>query len=101
VFVEPIVSITKLVVATTKSIQYVQPILELIQMENPQFFRFQLFPVSSHSIKILKQMNMFLKQVGQIATTYLGTLQELSNLRIEFEQVKENMSETYNHLANL
>ncbi len=46
-------------------------------------------------------MNMFLKQVGQIATTYLGTLQELSNLRIEFEQVKENMSETHNHPANL
>jgi regulator of replication initiation timing len=70
-------------------------------MENPQFFRFQLFPVSSHSIKTLRQINMFLKQVGQIATTYLGTLQELSNLRIEFEQVKENMSKSHNHPANL
>jgi hypothetical protein len=70
-------------------------------MENPQFFRFQLFPVSSHSIKILKQINMFLTQVGQIAITYLGTLHELSHLRSEFEQVKENMFETHNHPTNL
>jgi hypothetical protein len=26
------------------------------------------------------------------------TLQKLSNLRVEFEQVKENMSDTHNHL---
>jgi hypothetical protein len=44
---------------------------------------------------------MFLKQVGQIATTYSRTLQELSNLRVEFEQVKKNMSKTHNHPANL
>jgi hypothetical protein len=41
---------------------------------------------------------MFLKQVVQNATTWLKTLQELSNLRVEFEQVKENMFETHNHL---
>jgi hypothetical protein len=37
---------------------------------------------------------MFLKQVAQNATTWSGTLQELSNLKVEFEQVKENLSET-------
>jgi hypothetical protein len=41
---------------------------------------------------------MILKQVTQNATTLSGTLQELSNLRVEFEQVKKNMFETYNHL---
>jgi septation ring formation regulator EzrA len=41
---------------------------------------------------------MFLEQVAQNATTWSKTLQELSNLRVEFEQVKENMSETHNHL---
>jgi len=41
---------------------------------------------------------MFLKQVVQNATTWLGTLQELSNLIVEFEKVKENLSETHNHL---
>jgi hypothetical protein len=39
---------------------------------------------------------MFLEQVAQNATTWLGTLQEISNLRVEFEQVKENMYETCN-----
>jgi len=34
---------------------------------------------------------MFLEQVAQNATTWLGTLQELLNLRIQFEQVKENL----------
>jgi chromosome segregation ATPase len=41
---------------------------------------------------------MFLEQVAQNATTLLGTLQELSNLKVEFEQVKENLSDTHNHL---
>jgi hypothetical protein len=39
---------------------------------------------------------MFLEQVVQNAITWLGTLQELSNLRVGFEQVKENLSETHN-----
>ncbi len=99
-FAEPIVSITKPVVINKKSIQYVQPMFEPMQMENPQFFRFQVFPVFSHSIKTLRQINMFLKQVGQIATTYLGTLQ-LSNLTIVFKQVKKNMSKSHNHPSNL
>jgi hypothetical protein len=38
---------------------------------------------------------MCLEQVVQNATPWLGTLQELSNLRVEFEQVKENMSKTH------
>jgi hypothetical protein len=39
---------------------------------------------------------MFLEQVVQNATTWLKTLQELSNLRVEFEQIKENLSKTHN-----
>jgi hypothetical protein len=41
---------------------------------------------------------MFLEQIAQNATTWLRTLQELSNLRIEFKQLKENLSKTHNHL---
>jgi hypothetical protein len=41
---------------------------------------------------------MYLKQVVQNATTWLGTLQELSNLKVQFEQVKENLFKTPNHL---
>jgi hypothetical protein len=39
---------------------------------------------------------MFLEQVAQNATTWLGTLQELSHLRVEFEQIKENLSKIHN-----
>ncbi len=67
-------------------------------MENPQFFGFQLVLVCSHSIEILRQISTFLEQVVQNATTWSRTLQELSNLRIEFEQVKENLSKTHNRL---
>jgi hypothetical protein len=41
---------------------------------------------------------MFLEQVVPNATTWLGTVQELSNLKVEFEQVKENLPETHNCL---
>jgi len=41
---------------------------------------------------------MFLKKVAQNATTWSKKLQELSNLRVEFEQVKKNMFETHNCL---
>jgi len=41
---------------------------------------------------------MFLEQVVLNAITWSGTLQELSNLRVEFEQVKENLSKTHNRL---
>jgi hypothetical protein len=41
---------------------------------------------------------MFLEQVAQNATTCLKALQELSNLKVEFEQVKENLSKTHNYL---
>jgi hypothetical protein len=41
---------------------------------------------------------MFSKQVAQNVTTWLGTLQELSNLIVEFEQVKENLSKSHNRL---
>jgi hypothetical protein len=30
--------------------------------------------------------------------TWLGTLQELANLRVEYEQIRENMSKTNNRL---
>jgi hypothetical protein len=35
---------------------------------------------------------MFLEQVAQNATNLLRTLQELSNLKVEFEQVIKNLS---------
>jgi hypothetical protein len=54
-------------------------------MENPQFKKFQPIPIFGHSIKTLKHINMFFGQVVQNATTWSWTLQELSNLRIEFE----------------
>jgi hypothetical protein len=41
---------------------------------------------------------MVLEQVAQNATTWLGTLQELSNLKVQFEQAKENLSQTHNRL---
>jgi uncharacterized protein YukE len=41
---------------------------------------------------------MFLEQVIQNATTWSGTLQKNSNFKVEFEQVKKNMSETHNRL---
>jgi len=44
---------------------------------------------------------MFLNQVAQNATTWLGTLQELSNFKVEFEHIKKNLSKTHNHFANL
>jgi hypothetical protein len=41
---------------------------------------------------------MFLEQVAQNVTTWSTTLQDLSNLKVEFEQVKENLFETHNCL---
>ncbi len=41
---------------------------------------------------------MFLEQVVQNATTSSITLQKLSNLRIEFEKIKENLSKNHDHL---
>jgi hypothetical protein len=41
---------------------------------------------------------MFLEQVAQNAITWVGILQEWSNLKVEFEQVKEILFETHNHL---
>jgi hypothetical protein len=53
---------------------YVELVVEPIQIENPVFSRFQLVPVSNHSTKTMRQINMFLKQVAQNATTWSGTL---------------------------
>ncbi len=50
--------------------------------------------------KTYGKINMFLEQVAQNATTWSGTLQELSNIRVEFKQGKENMYETHNCLQN-
>jgi septal ring factor EnvC (AmiA/AmiB activator) len=41
---------------------------------------------------------MFLEQLAQNATTWSKTLQELSNVRVEFKQVKKNLFETHNRL---
>jgi hypothetical protein len=41
---------------------------------------------------------MFLEQVVQNATTWSWSLQKLSNFRVEFEQIKENLFQTHNHL---
>jgi hypothetical protein len=41
---------------------------------------------------------MFLEQAAHNVTTWLRTLQKLANLEIENEQIRENMSETNNHL---
>jgi hypothetical protein len=41
---------------------------------------------------------MFFKQVVQNANTWLGTLQELSNLKVEFEKTIENLFETHDRL---
>ncbi len=41
---------------------------------------------------------MFLKPVVQNATTWSRTLQELTNLIIEYEQPKENLFKTNNRL---
>ncbi len=43
---------------------------------------------------------MFLEQVAQNATTWSRTLQELSNLKVEFEQIKEILFKTHNSLQS-
>jgi hypothetical protein len=83
---------------TVESFQPIQLEVEPVQIENPQISRFQLVLVCGHYTETLRQIRIFLEQVTQNATTWSGTLQELSNLIIEFEQVKENMFETHNHL---
>jgi hypothetical protein len=56
-------------VVTIKSSQPIQLVVEPIQMENPQFYKFQLVLISSHSIEMLRHISMFLEQVSQNATT--------------------------------
>jgi hypothetical protein len=46
----------------------------------------------------MRYINVFFEEVVQNATTWLGTSQELTNLRIEYEQIEENLFETNNHL---
>jgi hypothetical protein len=48
VSIEPVVSTTESVAITIKSFQLVQPVVKPIQIENPQFSRFQLVLVSNH-----------------------------------------------------
>jgi hypothetical protein len=50
---------------------------ELVQIENPQFSRFQHVLIFGHSIETLRHINMFLEQLAQNATTWSRTLQEL------------------------
>ncbi len=41
---------------------------------------------------------MFLKQAAQNATTWSRIMQELANLKVEYEQTKDNIFETNNRL---
>jgi hypothetical protein len=54
VSIEPIVFIIELTTIATKSSQPIQTIVEPVQMENPQFSKFQLVLVFGHSIKTLR-----------------------------------------------
>jgi hypothetical protein len=58
---EPVISTTEPSAVATLLFQPIRPIVEPVQMENPQFFGFQPTPISSHSTKTLKHINMFLK----------------------------------------
>ncbi len=97
VSIEPVVSIIDSTAVVIESFQLVQPIVEPIQIENLKFSKFQPIPIFGHSTKTLQHISMFWEQIAQNATTWLRTLQKLSNLRVEFKQVKENLSKTHNH----
>ncbi len=59
---------TQPMVVPTKSSQLVQLVIEPVQIENPQFFRFQLLIDFGHFIENLRQINICLQQVVQNAT---------------------------------
>ncbi len=92
----PITKPTQTIVVVAKSSQLVQPIVELVHVENPQFSISQPIPIFGHFINNQKQIIMFLEQVAQKATTWSRTLQELAKLKIKFEQSKKNSFETHN-----
>jgi hypothetical protein len=48
-FIEFVILIMEPITIAKKSFQLVQLVVEPIQMENPQFFRFQHVPVPGHS----------------------------------------------------
>ncbi len=105
--VEPIESIefvilitepTQPIVVVAKLSQPIQPIVEHVHVKNPQFSISQPILVFGHFINNHRQFNMFLEEVAQNATTQLKTLQEFANVKVEFEQSKENLFETHNCL---
>ncbi len=71
-YVELVVSIIEPVIVDIESFQPIQPIVEPIQIKNPQIFRFQPFPLFGHTIETLRHINMFLKQVAQNAKPSQG-----------------------------
>ncbi len=81
----PIVETTQLIVVAEESSQPIQLIVELVHVKNPQFYISQPILVFGHSTKKLRHISMFLEQAAQNATTWSRTLQELSNLRVEYE----------------
>jgi hypothetical protein len=68
-FVKLVVFITKPISVAIESSQLIQPVVELVQMENPQFSRFQHVQVPGHSTETLRQISMFLEQIVLNATT--------------------------------
>ncbi len=93
-----IVEPKQLVVVVTESSQLIQHVVEHVHVENPQFYIAQHVQVFGHFINNLRWISMFLEQATQNVTTWSGTLQELTNLRVEYEQTRQNMSKTNNHL---
>ncbi len=53
-FVKPVVSIKFFVTIAIKSFQPIQPVIEPVQIENPQFLEFQSIPIFGHSTKTLR-----------------------------------------------
>ncbi len=105
---ESIARAKKPIVAIIKISQHVQPIVEHVHIKNPQLYIYiyiyiyidiyKHVLILGHSIDNLRHINMFLEQVAYNVATWSGTLQEFTNLKVEDEQTKENLSKTNNHL---
>jgi len=67
--VEPVESIGPIVPLAWVKEHVVASVVEPIHVKNPQFSITQLVLVSSHFIDNLRQINMFLEQATQNATT--------------------------------
>jgi hypothetical protein len=58
-----IVELKQPIVVIVDPSQPIQHVVELVHVENPQFFITQLVPVFGHSTYNLRQISMFLEQV--------------------------------------